>query len=180
VRILCLAFLLLCVSSAQRAAAFKALTTWKTWTQIPSAIANSMQSLMDQANARAVTFRFGQSDYSDDITVRAYVGGYAMGFTTEQINVATNGTTNVTHLKVNTGAASWSSTSRNKGGKVPHIYSSERSKTRATHIQSCPGQPRKNSIGLFHRKSPGSTELETRPLRLCVKGSVLTIDTNNN
>ena len=39
------------------------------------------------------------------------------------IDVATNGMTNVTHLKVNTGAASWSSTSRNKGGKVPHIYS---------------------------------------------------------
>ena len=38
-------------------------------------------------------------------------------------NVATNGMTNVTHLKVNTGAASWSSTSRNQGGKVPHIYS---------------------------------------------------------
>ena len=57
------------------------------------------------------------------------------------LNVATNGMTNVTHLKVNTGAASWSSTSRNQGGKVPHIYSSERSKTRATHIQSCPGQP---------------------------------------
>ena len=36
--------------------------------------------------------------------------------------------------------------------QVRHLmYSSERPKTRATHIQSCPGQPRKPQRGLFHR-----------------------------
>jgi hypothetical protein len=39
-------------------------------------------------------------------------------------------------------------------GQVRHlVYSSERLKTRATHIQSCPGQPQSLQPGLFHREA---------------------------
>jgi hypothetical protein len=78
-------------SSAQRAAAFKALTTWSTYTQIPTAIANGASQFMSQAEKDGVTFQFGQSDFTDSLAVRAFVGGYAAGFTTEQLCVAAVG-----------------------------------------------------------------------------------------
>ena len=81
----------LITSSAQRAAAFQALTTWKTYQQIPPAIANGAAEFMTTAEAGGVTFQFGPADFSDDPAVRSYVGGYAAGFTTEQICVAAVG-----------------------------------------------------------------------------------------
>ena len=78
-------------SSSQRAAAFKAMTTWLTYQQIPNAIATGAANFMTVAEASGVTFQFGQSDFTDDLSVRSYVGGYAAGFTTEQICVAAVG-----------------------------------------------------------------------------------------
>jgi hypothetical protein len=75
----------LITSSTQRAAVFKALFTLKTYTQIPSMIEQSLINFMNDAEKKAVTFRFGPNDFIDDITVRCYVGGFAMGYATEQI-----------------------------------------------------------------------------------------------
>jgi hypothetical protein len=84
----------LITSSAQRAAAFKALTTWSTYTQIPTAIANGLTKFMSDAEKSALALQplqFDQQDFATDLTVRSYVGGYAAGFTTEQICVAAVG-----------------------------------------------------------------------------------------
>jgi hypothetical protein len=47
------------------------------------------------------------------------------------------------------------------------LYSSERLKTRATHIQSCPGQPRKLQRGPFHRGVPCQPSYSRDCFRLC-------------
>jgi hypothetical protein len=72
---------------------------------------------------------------------------------------------NVTHLKVNTRTAPWSSTSRNEGGKVPHLYSvrtfqrwgrPHSTLSRSTKITG------NGSSGLSPALA-GLTELETQP-----------------
>ncbi len=48
----------LITSSAQRAAAFQALTTWKTYAQIPDAIETGALNFMTEAEATGVVFKF--------------------------------------------------------------------------------------------------------------------------
>jgi hypothetical protein len=91
VKILSLVFLLFCVSPSQRAAAFKALTSWSTYQQIPDAIQTGAYNFMTEAEATGVVFHYGEDGFVDDFAVRCYVGGYAAGFTTEQICVAAVG-----------------------------------------------------------------------------------------
>jgi len=53
-------------------------------------IFNAMDGLMTSAE-KSVTLTFGQRDAIDSLAVRAYVGGYVMGFVGEQIAVAAAG-----------------------------------------------------------------------------------------